>query len=359
MDNIFPCSIITPLDCFWEGSKLLGPEVPVKIPGLNQNVEWTDFNPQQMVDMLIQMIQPTMMTSETANSQNDIGINYEKNKQNPIETIQKFMKRAGISTAYQTKPCLDPLDLHCPANAPNKLTLKSPNIGYELTDGCYGFATKYMHWIEDLIVGGVSKNRSGHIVRAKALQSIIQLMGEQNLFEYHQRTIKVQNVLDWSVNKARSILQAWQRKFSEELEQFLSTTDFEGSDRYNVNHFTSTSLTDIMRNFTQVNFVRLGIGYLLMIAYAGFSLCRWRTKSIRMERSQSILGMLGVIIIGFVMASGLGLCALIGLPFNASTTQIVPLLAIGLGIDNMFLLAHVYTTDYMIEYVPYEVSNFH
>ena len=32
LDNLFPCTIITPLDCFWEGSKLLGPDRPVHIP---------------------------------------------------------------------------------------------------------------------------------------------------------------------------------------------------------------------------------------------------------------------------------------------------------------------------------------
>lgn len=31
-ENIIPCSIVTPLDCFWEGSKLLGPDYPVRIP---------------------------------------------------------------------------------------------------------------------------------------------------------------------------------------------------------------------------------------------------------------------------------------------------------------------------------------
>jgi len=31
-ENIIPCAIITPLDCFWEGSKLLGPDHHVKIP---------------------------------------------------------------------------------------------------------------------------------------------------------------------------------------------------------------------------------------------------------------------------------------------------------------------------------------
>lgn len=31
-DKLIPCSIVTPLDCFWEGSKLLGPEMPPAIP---------------------------------------------------------------------------------------------------------------------------------------------------------------------------------------------------------------------------------------------------------------------------------------------------------------------------------------
>lgn len=31
-ENIMPCSLATPLDCFWEGSKLRGPALPVHIP---------------------------------------------------------------------------------------------------------------------------------------------------------------------------------------------------------------------------------------------------------------------------------------------------------------------------------------
>lgn len=43
--------------------------------------------------------------------------------------------------------------------------LKEPNVGAELTGGCYGFAANYMHWPEELIVGGVKKNKTGHIQR--------------------------------------------------------------------------------------------------------------------------------------------------------------------------------------------------
>lgn len=105
-------------------------------------------------------------------------------------------------------------DPMCPSTAPNKLNRTQPDIGKELTGGCYGFATKLMHWPEDLIVGGAVKNRSGRILKAKALQSIVQLMAEQDMFEYWQNHYKVHNI-EWSIDKAKQVLEAWQRKFAE------------------------------------------------------------------------------------------------------------------------------------------------
>ena len=43
--------------------------------------------------------------------------------------------------------------------------LQKPDIGVELTGGCRGYATKLMEWPEELIVGGVKKNKSGTIRR--------------------------------------------------------------------------------------------------------------------------------------------------------------------------------------------------
>lgn len=34
-----------------------------------------------------------------------------------------------------------------------------------MTGGCYGFAGKYMHWPEELIVGAPTPNKTGHIVK--------------------------------------------------------------------------------------------------------------------------------------------------------------------------------------------------
>lgn len=61
-----------------------------------------------------------------------------------------------------------------------------------------------------------------------------------------------------------------------------------------------------------------------------------------MVRSQSGVGIAGVLLASVTVAAGLGFCALLGIPFNATTMQIVPFLALGLGVHDMFLLTNTY-----------------
>ena len=51
----------------------------------------------------------------------------------------------------------------------------------------------------------------------------------------------------------------------------------------------------------------------------------------------------------------MGLAALIGISFNAASTQIVPFLALGLGVDSMFLLIHTFAQQTNLD-IPYKVS---
>ena len=45
------------------------------------------------------------------------------------------------------------------------ILFQKPDIGVELTGGCHGFATKFLDWPEELIVGGIVKNKTGIIRR--------------------------------------------------------------------------------------------------------------------------------------------------------------------------------------------------
>ena len=90
----------------------------------------------------------------------------------------------------------------------------------------------------------------------------------------------------------------------------------------------------------------------LQLVYAGASLYRW-TDGVR---SQAGLGLAGVLLVAMNVSAGLGLAALIGIHFNAATTQIVPFLALGLGVDSMFLLIHTFSLQTQMD-ISYQVGN--
>ena len=82
------------------------------------------------------------------------------------------------------------------------------------------------------------------------------------------------------------------------------------------------------------------------------SLYRWNDG----VRSQAGLGLAGVLLVAMNVGAGLGLAALIGIHFNAATTQIVPFLALGLGVDSMFLLIHTFSLQTQMD-ISYQVGN--
>ncbi|GFR30951.1 protein patched [Trichonephila clavata] len=321
LENLSPCVIITPLDCFWEGSKLLGPEYPVKIPGLSMNaVQWANLNPQE----LIETVKKYYSSSNT------------------LQAMETFMKRAGITTAYQDKPCLNPNDELCPSTAPNKKSLKPLNIGAELTGGCFGFATKYMQWPEGALLGGVSKNKTGHIIRAEALQTIIELMSEEEMFKFWKDHIKVHN-LDWNVEKAKMVLEAIQRRITQVVIEEAETSNL--SSRHSVNVFSHASLNDVMKDFSKTNFRRIALGpvvILVCICASFFHCCNPLNSQYFLLISGFALCVLAVVS-GLVFASTFGYYISSSIfAFNIISLQVVPSIGLGLGMSNVYLVINEY-----------------
>ena len=193
-----------------------------------------------------------------------------------------------------------------------------------------------MHWPEELIVGGVVRNRTHHLKKAKALQTVIQLMGEREMYEFWNDHYKVHHI-GWSPDKAAEILSAWQKKFSAEVNKIMQS-DVKPQAFYEVFAFSSAALDDILGKYSNPNPISLGVGVAATLIYAGLILWRWKDP----VNGQSGVGVAGVLLIGVATAAGLGFCALLGIAFNAATTQVVPFLALGLGVDHIFILLHAY-----------------
>ncbi|KAM4808850.1 protein patched homolog 1 [Rhinophrynus dorsalis] len=315
IESLSPCLIITPLDCFWEGAKLQSGMA--YLPG-KDTIKWTNFDPLDLLEEL------------------------KKGKLH-VDTWEEMLNKAEVGHGYLDRPCLNPSDKKCPNTAPNKNSTKPLDVALILSGGCYGLSRKYMHWQEELIIGGTVKNGSGKLVSAQALQTMFQLMTPKQMYEHFKGYEEVADI-NWNENKAAAILEAWQRTYVQVVHRSVPQNSSQ-----KVLPFTTTTLEDILKSFSDVSVIRVASGYLLMLAYACLTMLRWDCA-----KSQGAVGLAGVLLVALSVAAGLGLCSLIGISFNAATTQVLPFLALGVGVDDVFLLAHAFSETGQNKRIPFE-----
>ncbi|XP_074993349.1 protein patched homolog 1 isoform X5 [Calonectris borealis] len=232
IEYLYPCLIITPLDCFWEGAKLQsGTAYLLGKPPL----QWINFDPLEFLEELKK-------------------INYQ------VESWEEMLNKAEVGHGYMDRPCLNPADPDCPITAPNKNSTKPLDVALVLSGGCYGLSRKYMHWQEELIIGGTVKNSSGKLVSAQALQTMFQLMTPKQMYE-HFKGYEYVSHINWNEDKAAAILEAWQRMYVEVVHQSVAQNSTQ-----KVLSFTTTTLDDILKSFSDVSVIRVASGYLLMAA---------------------------------------------------------------------------------------------
>ncbi|CAJ0963608.1 unnamed protein product, partial [Mesorhabditis belari] len=453
LSSMIPCIWITPIDCFWEGAKPLGPRPPINLgPAATSfitslpkgNVTWKNLNPSAVMGEVSQLF--------------DLG------------PVSNFFERAGIDSAYLDRPCIDPLDPECPKTSPNyfdrcsalkkfnswnaaqpqpviletekieddedaenadqllagifgkkrrkrqaettkapakkaqtksedyydyendadysadNITLpsekkkkgmsaeekdclehgkafvlwmaanqdkwslylpeaefpKDPNYGEIMTGGCKGFGKKIMEWPEDLIIGGIE--RDGEKVKsAEALQSVFLVASPYDVYvRYKEPKPELKPKLDtsrWGPGMAGAVIATWQRHFTRQL--YDHPANKENPTNRVFHPLASTSIGDMLEEFSQFNYIIIIIGYFLMILYAAWTQCRIKGWWLAVQ-SNVLLSFIGTMLVTYSSICGLGVTTWLGINFNAATTQIVPFLSLGLGIDDMFLLLHNY-----------------
>ncbi|CAI5442115.1 unnamed protein product [Caenorhabditis angaria] len=449
IDRIVPCIWITPIDCFWEGSKALGPhpQLPKKALGLfsylistlpeGETIRWSDFDPIKVIN-------------EIHNAFN-LGSHYT------------FFERAGVGHGYMDRPCIDPLDPECPEMSPNHFDVcphidrireiarangeelkeekkkgeesssdwldflrskrsvegenstltttttttteptttlspeqiarekelelsreatkrkercdkfrksslqwirenkdkwsqvltedkypKTVDYGKIMSEGCNGFASNVLHWPVDMILGGAKRDeQTRQLKTADALQSVFLVASPNDIYlRFKQKPGKSPlkkglNMTEWNEKMAEAVLTAWQRNFTRNLYDHKDNRDENGAERRTLHPLASTSIADMLEEFCQFNYTIIFVGYGLMLAYAILTqvrIDRWLPSA----ESSMGLAFAGVVVVTFASVAGLGLATWFGIEFNAATTQIVPFLTLGIGVDNMFMLLYNY-----------------
>ncbi|XP_036206413.1 protein patched homolog 2 isoform X10 [Myotis myotis] len=230
IEKLFPCVILTPLDCFWEGAKLQGGSA--YLPG-RPDIQWTNLDPEQLLEELGPFAS--------------------------LEGFRELLAKAQVGQAYVGRPCLNPDDPHCPPSAPNHHSRQAPRVAQELSGGCHGFSHKFMHWQEELLLGGMARSPQGQLLRAEALQSTFLLMSPRQLYEHFRGDYQTHDI-GWSEEQAGTVLQAWQRRFVQLAQEALPENASQ-----QIHAFSSATLDDILQAFSEVSAARVAGGYLLMV----------------------------------------------------------------------------------------------
>jgi len=105
-------------------------------------------------------------------------------------------------------------------------------------------------------------------------------------------------------------------------------------------YYAERSRSDLVKEASSADQVLILIGYLAMIAYACLSFFR-----LNPVESRCVVGLVGVILVIFSVLACLGLCALFGITFTPTIMQVLPFLAVGLGVDDMFVIAEAFTVN--------------
>ncbi|CAK5081698.1 unnamed protein product [Meloidogyne enterolobii] len=223
-----------------------------------------------------------------------------------------------------------------------------PNYGLLMKNGCNGIAKNVMNWPAEMILGGI--RQIGNNVEADALQSVILVATPTDVF----RRFKDSNIFsginstlsskDWSPLTARDIIQDqtsvqdWARAFTDKIYNH----DLNKNGHRVVHSLASNSISDMLAEFCDFNYAIILVGYLLMLVYALYSQCRFDGCCSLGVESAVGLALAGVLTVTLSSVAGLGISTWFDIHFNAATTQIVPFLALGIGVDNMFMLLHSY-----------------
>ncbi|VDD74678.1 unnamed protein product [Mesocestoides corti] len=255
--RLIPCVVITPADCFWEGSKVLVPDGMVQIPWLSKQytLRWPTLNPQQLL---------TNFQAECGNHSSDLTY---------LDEVTDLLSRAGMSHGYLTRPCLDPHDLECPSLAPNHKG-QPPNVAHVVANGCPSFAANILHWPRDLILGGQKysvRNQSTvschgdstcPLVQASALQSLLLLRSPQDLY----RTVLYNDPYkheSWNLRDAQNVLDQWRNGLKHLL--LVHNKAISASQGWLYYGFTDNSIRDMLTQSTvRVWFAQLAGAAVLM-----------------------------------------------------------------------------------------------
>uniref|UniRef100_A0A1I8HIG6 SSD domain-containing protein n=1 Tax=Macrostomum lignano TaxID=282301 RepID=A0A1I8HIG6_9PLAT len=334
MEALLPCRIVTPLDCFWEGAKLLGPRglpnaSPASLKDLDRTYRWTNLDPQSVLQSYTRIIKTSSFPPKHPGASPD-----SERRHHPIDRLARALSSVGLRHGYTRRPCLDPGDPQCP---PDGRARANHSVLDTLSPGCSGFAEKLINWPAEKLIGGASRDPdTGRLTSGRALLSALVLKSPEHLLrEYRQN----QPLNDWSLDKTKRLLDAWWEHFNKLVAEENSRHGEPIFVAFNEQQSVNEALGEATRavHWTKWSLLIAGCcAYAMAVLFDSHSLLH----------SQLTVACLTLPLLLLSVTGGLGLACWCRVPLDLLSVQVLPFVQLGIGTFYCLLMANCYNHLY-------------
>ncbi|CAH1968010.1 unnamed protein product [Acanthoscelides obtectus] len=185
------------------------------------------------------------------------------------------------------------------------------------------YDSNYFGKLKDIngLLGGITRNETGHIISATAIQNFWYLTINFSAVDM-DKSGNMAGTADWASEEALE----WEKTFLKIMENV--------SLLYNNSFFyeSGRSFGDISNATMFQDMDKLCLGVIIMVLYVQLVISKYNWLEARF-----VLGSVGLLTIGMAFIVGAGLCSLFGLRYGPVHTSL-PFLLMGLGVDDMFVI---------------------
>eukprot|EP00004_Rigifila_ramosa_P026729 TRINITY_DN8448_c0_g1_i3.p1 TRINITY_DN8448_c0_g1~~TRINITY_DN8448_c0_g1_i3.p1 ORF type:complete len:1140 (+),score=294.48 TRINITY_DN8448_c0_g1_i3:208-3420(+) len=225
--------------------------------------------------------------------------------------LRQLLELGGLPNFFEEKPSFR--------------EISDEEIKSVLKDGCSQFANVLLP--PNAILGGVNSDWT----KGEALRSIISVGSSKRIVQ----KIKHHKSLDISENHALEIALRWEKSLIDYLSvRSNEMTNSGSSNQFRLTFMSARSSSDALSDAAQADFGLIVSSYVLMFFYAIITVLRYPD----MVHSRGLLAIFGVCLVMLGVLAALGLASFLGIPFSPISTQVLPFLALGIGVDDLFVM---------------------